>query len=186
MTIKEQHLLLADTGPFCRFADTGHRHLQAFVDYLGPALRITRDVEREIRNLSKKRYPALQDLEWRKWPGYESVITITDPRLLAQIDEIARRERMKKNKRAAWAEKGEFATILVAKQLQAPVLMDDGNGKRFAAGKRVVSFTTEDLCVEMAVAGALTDDEAFDVFHRVYKSSRTQFDARVATSRSPP
>lgn len=103
MTIAAQPLLLADTGPFCRFAETGDEQV------------------------------------------------------------------------------GEVATILVANQLDCPVLIDERWGKEtFAPRKGVATYSTEDLAVEMAAVGVLTAEQAFAVFERVYHRDRAAFDARLA------
>jgi predicted nucleic acid-binding protein len=80
-------------------------------------------------------------------------------------------------------DRGEVATVILAKDRGWPTLMDDGWGKRFAKAKKVEIITTEDLCVEMAATGALSDEDAFEVFEKVYKTSRGQFDERVAALR---
>jgi hypothetical protein len=184
VSIKDQEILLADSGPFCRFADTGHEHLKAFMDYLGPSLRVTRDVQREISNLAKTEFPRLKDLEWTGWLSEDNALTITDRRMLSQIDDIAEGQRRRRNRRNPTAERGEIATVLLAKHMKVPVLVDDGEGKDFATKKGVMSFDTEQLCVEMAIAGALTEDQAFEVYGRVYKGTRQKFNKALADARA--
>jgi len=61
--------------------------------------------------------------------------------------------------------------------------MDKGWGQAdFAPAKGVEVITTEDLCLEMAAAGALSDDDVSKIFKSLTKTSRTEFDQRVGLS----
>jgi len=184
MSIADQSMLLADTGPFCRFAEAGDDAIDALVSYLGDSIRITQDVSIELQRLAKTQFPRLNRFIWKKFP-VEDPITITDKRLLDQIENIVQGRR-RHNPGHFMEDRGEVATILIAKALGCPVLIDDRWGKeRFAIKKGVLTFSTEDLAVEMAVAGALSEDDAFEVFRRVYNSPRLTFDTRLAAIRQP-
>ncbi len=105
-------------------------------------------------------------------------------RVLAQIEDILQGRR-RRNPGHFMEDRGEVATILLAKDRGWSVLMDEGWGRRrFAPAKGVEVITTEDLCVEMAAAKALSDDDAFEIFEKVYKTSRAKFDKRVAALRA--
>lgn len=176
MRIADQPVLLADTGPFCRFADAGDAHVDALVDYVGDTLQITQDVSIEIQRLAKQRFPRLNRLSWKGFPASDP-ITITDKRLLDQVENIIEGRR-RHSPGHFMEDRGEVATILVAKSMDCPVLIDERWGKEtFATRKGVTTFSTEDLAVEMASVGALSPDDAFAVFRRVYQSSRSSFDA---------
>lgn len=179
MSIASQPLLLADTGPFCRFAETGDEHLDALASHLGDNLRITQDVAIELSRLAREAFPRLARLRWLAFPR-EEPITIRDKRLLDQIENIVQGRR--RHAPGHFLEdRGEVATILVAKSIGCPVLIDDRWGKdTFAVRKGVPTFSTEDLAVEMAAARVLTPDQAYAVFRRVYRSDRATFDARLA------
>jgi hypothetical protein len=179
--IRQRPFLLADTGPFCRFAEGRSAQILALAGYLADTVRVALDVSIELQRRAKTpEHAALKQLHWidPKFPQHEP-IAITDKRLLAQVEDIARGRRQR-NPGHFMEDRGEIATILLAKDRGWPVLMDDGWGKRFAKAKQVEVITTEELCVEMAAANALSDEHAFEVFAKVYKTSRAQFDKRVA------
>jgi hypothetical protein len=181
MTIADEPLLLADTGPFCRFAEAGDAQVDALAAHLRHNLRITQDVAIELARLAGTKFPRLKQLAWKEFPG-EEPITITDARLLSQIEDIARGRR--RHAPGHFLEdRGEIATILVAKQIGCPVLIDERWGKEtFAPRKGVATYSTEDLAVEIARAERLTPDEAFEVYRRVYHGDRSTFDARLAAA----
>jgi predicted nucleic acid-binding protein len=180
--IRERPCLLADTGPFCRFAEGTSQQIHALASYLDGIVYIAQDVSIELHRRAKtKEHASLKQLEWidPKFPQHEP-IPITDRRVLAQIENILDGRR-RRNPGHFMEDRGEVATILLAKDRGWPVLMDDGWGRRsFAPAKGVEVFSTEDLCVEMAHAKALSHDDAFEVFAKVYKASRAEFDKRVA------
>jgi predicted nucleic acid-binding protein len=184
--IRQRPCLLADTGPFCRFAEGTSQQIHALASYLDGAVHIVQDVSIELHRRAKtKEHASLKQLDWidPKFPQHEP-IAITDRQVLAQIENILD-GRHRRNPGHFMEDRGEVATILVAKDRDWPVLMDDGWGRRsFAPAKNVEVFSTEDLCVEMASAKALSHDAAFQVFAKVYKASRAEFDRRVATFRS--
>lgn len=184
--IRQRPFLLADTGPFCRFAEGRSQQILALADYLDGAIYVVQDVSIELSRRAKTpEHAALNQLQWinPKFPQHQP-IAITDKRVLAQIEDILEGRR-RSNPGHFMEDRGEVATILVAKDRDWPVLMDDGWGRRsFAPAKGVEVITTEDLCVEMAAAEALTDDHAFEVFKTVYKTDRSEFDKRVAVLRA--
>lgn len=182
MSIADQPALLADTGPFCRFAEAGDDAIDALVNYLGGSIRITQDVSIELQRLAKTQFPRLKRFTWQKFP-VEDPITITDKRLLDQIENIVQGRR-RHNPGHFMEDRGEVATILVAKDLGCPVLIDDRWGREtFAVKKGVATFSTEELAVEMAADGVLSENDAFDVFRRVYNSDRPTFDQQLAAYR---
>jgi hypothetical protein len=182
--IRDRRFLLADTGPFCRFAEASSDQLSAMVDYLGDRVWIAQDVALELhRRAQTEQHRRLASLTWEpRFPRGEP-LTITDAKLLQQIEDIAA-GRLKKRPGHFLKDRGEIATVLLAKERGWPVLLDDTWGQKFAAKKGVEIITTEDLCVEMVVAGKLTEDHAFEVFKRVRWSPRGDFDGRVAAALS--
>lgn len=81
-------------------------------------------------------------------------------------------------------DRGEVTTALVAADLRAPVLMDDGFGKRLAAQEGVEVFTTQDLAVELAACGELGSLHAYGIYRIVYQdSTREEFDRLVDAAR---
>jgi hypothetical protein len=184
--IRDQSVLLADAGPFCRFAQAGADQLRAFVEYLGDGLKITSDVAHEISSNAKMpKFAALNQLEWWGWDAEDHTEAITDKHILSQVENIAEgqrrnKERQGKSRRNPWQEKGEVATVLLAKAQGWAVLIDDADGRRLAAAKKVTLFGTEQLSVEMAAVGAITPDQAFSVFTLVRGRDRADFDRRLA------
>jgi hypothetical protein len=183
LLIRERSCLLADTGPFCRFAEGRHDQLAAMVAYLDDHLWITQDVAIELsRRAKSEQHRQLSTLAWEpKFPRHEP-LTITDARLLQQIEDIVA-GRLKQRPAHFMKDRGEVATVLLAKERGWPVLLDDQWGRKFAARKEVEVITTEDLCVEMVAAGHLAENHSFEVFRRVYMTPRADFDGRVAALR---
>jgi hypothetical protein len=179
LLIADRPCLLADTGPFCRFAEGRHDQLAVMDKYLDERLWIAQDVAIELQRRSQtSAHAALARLQWKPpFPRHEP-ITITDRRMLQQIEDIVAGRR-KRNPAHFMADRGEVATILLAKERGWPVLLDERWGTTFAERKSVETVTTEDLCVELTIAGKLSDDHAFDVFKRVYRTGRAEFDRRV-------
>ena len=186
--IRDQPVLLADAGPFCRFAEAGADHLKAFIDYLGDGLKITPDVQREIAGNAKMRqFGALNQLSWWGWNAEDHTEAITDRKILSQVDSIAEGQRRNKERQGKprpnpWQEKGEIATVLLAKDQGCAVLIDDGDGRTLAKAKYVTLFGTEQLTVEMAAARVMTPDQAFSVFTLVRGRERADFDRRLAAT----
>jgi hypothetical protein len=158
--IRERPFLLADTGPFCRFAEGQHDQLAALAEYLDDRLWVTQDVAIELSRRAKtEQHRTLAILGWEpKFPRHEP-LTITDAKMLQQIEDIVTGRR-KIRPGHFMEDRGEVATVLVAKERGWPVLLDERWGRTFAARKEVDVITTEDLCVEMVSAGKLTDNHA--------------------------
>ena len=98
--------------------------------------------------------------------------------MLQQIEDIVAGRR-RRSPGHFMEDRGEVATILLAKERGWPVLLDERWGTAFAVRKGVETVTTEELCTELTIAGKLNDDHAFDVFKRVYRTGRAEFDRRV-------
>jgi hypothetical protein len=172
--------LLADTGPFCRFAEGTHDQLAAMTEYLDERVWITQDVAIELQRRARtQEHAALARLTWKPpFPRHEP-ITISDGRLLQQIEDIVAGRR-KRDPGHFMEDRGEVATILLAKERGWPVLLDERWGTTFAANKGVEVVSTEDLCVEMVVASKLSDDHGYEVFKHVYRTRRAEFNRRLA------
>jgi hypothetical protein len=173
--------LIADTGPFCRFAQGTANQLDAFADYLGDSVWIVQEVAVELAKRSRKPgYERLVQLGWRN-PSFPQhpPIAIADRRMITQIDNIIG-GRQRGGRGPLVKDRGEVASVLVARDKKWPVLMDDGWGRHsFAPSRGVETISTEDLCLEMAHAGALSADDAYEVFESVYHTSRATFDRRL-------
>ena len=118
MILGGQTLLLADTGPFCRFAEAGDKHIDALADFAREHIKIVQDVALELHRLAKLSHPRLKRLDWIDFPKGEP-ITITDARLLAQIDDICAGRR-RRDPGHFMKDRGEIATILIAKKMGCP------------------------------------------------------------------
>jgi hypothetical protein len=185
--LREAPLLLGDTGPFCRFAETDA--LGCLLEYLAGSLMIVREVEVELR--FRARQPQHRELASlaRIEPPFVAFEAIDlDPDALRQVALLAERWRDRavargnapRGKRANY---GEIATVIAAAQRSVPVLMDDGEGKRLAQARGLVVHTSEDLLAEMAAAGAMKRRLAFLTYARVYGNDREAFDAAVTGAR---
>jgi hypothetical protein len=185
LLIADRPCLLADTGPFCRFAEGRHKQLAVMAEYLDERLWIAQDVAIELQRRSQtKEHAALSSLKWEpRFPRHEP-ITIADRKMLQQIEDIVAGRRRRKPGHFM-EDRGEVATILLAKERGWPVLLDERWGTAFAVRKGVETVTTEQLCVELTIADKLSSDHAFDVFKRVYRTGRAEFDHRVSTGIGP-
>lgn len=166
--IAGQPVLLADTGPFCRCAEAGQTQLDAAVDFLKPNTLIVQDVARELRRrASTEDHSRLTSMSWRGFPA-EEPLKITEARLLAQLENIvSNRRRLKPGHYLE--DRGEVATVLVAKRLGYAVLMDETWGGRLARRKGLTAFTTQDLAAELVHEGRLTYEQSWEIFRRVYR-----------------
>jgi hypothetical protein len=183
LLIADRPNLLADTGLFCRFAEGKHDQLEIVAEYLGERLWIAQDVAIELQRRSRvEEHVALNRLTWKPpFPRHEP-ITITDRKMLQQIENIVAGRR-RRNPGHFMEDRGEIATILLAKERGWPALVDDRWGSAFATRKGVETLTTEELCVEMTAAAKLNDDHAYEVFKRVYRTDRAEFNRRVRAMR---
>lgn len=190
--IRDLEEILIDTGPFCRFAEGKNDQLEAFINYLGDRAWIMRDVERELAYRARKpEHAALSRPGWDpKFPRHEALL-IEDRQTLQQIEDIVENQRRLRQKaidagatnlkpKDFLSDRGEVATVLMAKKKAWPTLLDDGwAAHTFAPNKGVTVFSTETLCVEMAYDGVLTEAHAFEVFTLVYGNSRAEFTKRL-------
>lgn len=169
--IAHQPVLLADTGPFCRCAEAGQEHLDTAVEYLKPNTQIVQDVARELaRRASTEEHSRIVSMAWRSFPR-DAPLTITDKRILDQLDNILSGRRRHRPGHDL-EDRGEIATVLVAKALGYAVMMDDTWGRNFAVKKGLVVFTTQDLAAELAAENRLTVDQAWEIYWRVFRGSK--------------
>jgi hypothetical protein len=186
--IRDSPVLIGDTGPFCRFAETGA--LESLLAYLGDNLVIVREVEFELNHRANQ--PEHKDLQpYRaKEPPYvpREAIDLDGPtkddiRIIAERwrERDARRG---KADRGVHANVGEIATVLAAAQRDLPILIDDGDGKIFAVAKRLTVYTTEDLLAEMVAERAIGRRLGLRIYERVYGKGEAAFDAAVAACRA--
>ena len=140
--IRDAPLVLGDTGPFCRFAETDT--LDALVGYLGDNLIIVRGVEAELNfRADQAEHKALRPLRDQEPPYVGRDAIDLDSKTRDQVNLIAKRWRQRAAKRGKargeYANEGEIATVFAAHQRDLPVLMDDGEGKDFAHNKGLTS-----------------------------------------------
>jgi hypothetical protein len=184
----EQPVILADTSPFCRFAENGI--CEIFADYLGDRLRLTPWVVGELEHRAK--HPAHRQLEMlarRDPPWTINAPVPLDDAAMRRASDLAngwRRGQQAKSgmARDQRANLGEATTIVAAQSHGYAVLLDDGTPKRFAVAKGLVVMTTEEIAVELAAAGVLRPQPAFLVYTRVYGGGRPAFDTAVEAARA--
>lgn len=181
--IRDAPLVLGDTGPFCRFAETDT--LEALRAYMGPNLMIVREVEAELRfRADQPEHKSLRPYRDETPPFVEREAIDLDANTSYNVRVIARRWRERDAKagkpdRGENANIGEIATVLGAEQRALPVLMDDGDGKKLAISKGLTVYSTEDLLAEMVAAKRLGKRVGFLAYQRVYGGTQAQFDAAV-------
>jgi predicted nucleic acid-binding protein len=184
--IREAPLVLGDTGPFCRFAEAGA--FDALRAYLGDNLIIVREVETELNvRADQPEHKSLQPYRDHDPPYVSRDAIDLDVETRENVRIIARRWRERAVKRGQPdrgenANVGEIATVFGAQQQNLPVLMDDGEGKKFATSKGLTIYTTEDLLAEMVAQGAIGRRRALLIYQRVYGKDEAAFDAAVAAA----
>jgi hypothetical protein len=170
-----QAAVLADTSPFCRFAESGVCEL--LVDYLAGRLHLTSWVIGELEH--RARQPAhaqLRALEGRKPPW------VANPPVKLAEDELRRasalaegwrslQERRSGAQRDERANLGETSTIVAAEKHGWAVVLDEGKARTYAQRRGLTVFSTQDLVVEMAAAGELKEKRALLVYRRVYRDA---------------
>jgi hypothetical protein len=188
--IRDAPLVVGDTGPFCRIAETNA--LEALLSYLGANLVIVREVEAELRfRADQPQHKSLRPDRARNPPFVTRETIELDATTQHNVTVIARRWRERdikqgKPDRGEHANVGEIATVLAAEQQGRPVLMGDGAGQEFAASKGLTVHSTEELLAEMVAARALSPRLGFLIYQRVYGSDRAAFDVAVAAAVVPP
>jgi predicted nucleic acid-binding protein len=186
--IRDAPLVIGDTGPFCRFAETDA--LDALMAYLGDNLIIVREVEAELNfRADQAEHKALQPYRERDPPYVGRDAIDLDSTTREKVRIIARRWRerairRRKPDRGENANVGEIATAFAAQERGLPVLMDDGDGKNFAMSKGLTVYTTEDLLAEMVTQRAIGRRRALLIYQRVYGKDESAFDAAVAAAQA--
>ncbi|MCW2997043.1 MAG: hypothetical protein JWN65_592 [Solirubrobacterales bacterium] len=182
--------VLADTSVFCNVL----RVLPATVlidllDYMGAALAIATDVNREMNGLSHGPFPGLQGLKAVDLVGeyLRGPALALDTDLVAQVQPIVEHsgiftsdpDKPHKN----W---GEVATVLLAARRGVPVLMDDREGRTFAKRRGVQAHPTRRLIVEMYVDGALSYQDGLAVWQAAQSKRADQgdYDLAIAATRA--
>jgi hypothetical protein len=183
--------VLLDASVLCRFAQ--HDLVEKLRDYLGERARITPDVERELLRLSaRSELGQLHDFLAQdgavvraagKWPrttkNLPDALKLEFAKLLELKRAIGDHER---------AHAGEIATVLMATHRGCDlVVMDDNWGADLARKTHGLTvMSTARLAQEMAVAGVLSDAEAFAVFDSAAPDDvgRERFEAGLRRLRS--
>jgi hypothetical protein len=170
-----QAAVLADTSPFCRFAESGVCEL--LVDYLAGRLHLTSWVIGELEH--RARQPAhaqLRALEGREPPWVANPPVKLGPEELKRASVLAEgwrslQERRTGAPRDERANLGETSTIVAAERHGWAVILDEGKARTYAQRRGLVVFSTQDLVVEMAGAGVLAERRARIAYQRVYREA---------------
>lgn len=180
----QQSLILADTSPFCRFAEQGVCGL--LVDYLDTRLHLTTWVIAELdHRATQPEHKQLEELAGREPPWTVNAPVTLDDASVKRADFLAagwRREQERKSgvERDPRANLGEATTVVAGlARPGACLLLDDGQPKKFAIAKGISVVTTEDIVVEMTASGDLKHRFGYLLYKRVYNSSEAQFDAAI-------
>lgn len=164
--------VLADTSPFCRFAESGVCEL--LVDYLAARLHLTSWVIGELEH--RARQPAhaqLRALESREPPWVTTPPVTLGPDELKRASALAEGWRSLQERRSGVARHeranlGETTTIIAAQRNGWAVILDEGKARTYAQRSGLMVLSTQDLVVEMAAAGELAERRALRVYERVY------------------
>jgi hypothetical protein len=184
-----QAAVLADTSPFCRFAEGGVCEL--LVDYLAERLHLTSWVIAELEH--RARQPAhaqLRALEGREPPWVVTLPVQLGPEELKRASGLAEGWRSLQERRSGVARDeranlGETTTIVAAQREGWAVILDEGKARTYAQRTGLTVLSTQDLVVEMAAAGALAERRARIVYTRVYsRASTAAFAQALADART--
>jgi hypothetical protein len=170
-----QPAVLADTSPFCRFAESGICEL--LVDYLAGRLHLSTWVIGELEH--RARQPAhaqLRALAGREPPWVPTPPVGLDEAQLRRASALAEGWRRLQERRSGAARDeranlGEAATIVAAQARGWALLLDEGKARTYAERLGLVVLSTQDLVVEMAAAGVLAERRARIVYERVYRGA---------------
>jgi hypothetical protein len=188
-SIKSFDVVVADTSLFCRVEETLRwTGLIQLLDYFDKQLRIVMEVQRELDKHARHDFLGLRMLHNVPEKGryLRRPADALSPALSVRVGQIA----------SSWADAvdstdprknyGEVATVLLADELEAVAVIDDGNGRKFARARHVTTFTTRDVAVEMALAGAISEDAGAALWARVFRTEheRRYFDAAMAVART--
>lgn len=184
-----QPAVLADTSPFCRFAESGVCEL--LVDYLASRLHLTSWVIAELEHRARQpTHAQLRALEGREPPW------VPNPPVGLTADELRRasalaegwrtlQERRSGVARDERANLGETTTIIAAQREGWAVILDEGKARTYAERSGLTVLSTQDLVVEMAAAGKLAERRALHVYERVYSgASAAAFKQAIADARA--
>lgn len=184
----QEAAILADTTPFCRFAESGIS--EVVVDYLHGRLYITPDVEGELDHRARQAEHADLTRIGEREPPYVATprVTLTDlerQRAAALAEGWRKRqERTTGAVRDARANLGEAATIVAGQRLGYTLLLDEGGARKYAVAKGLTVITTQDIVTEICAAGLIGAKRAYLLYERVYSgATRAAFDAEVAAAR---
>jgi hypothetical protein len=183
--IREAPVLLGDTGPFCRFAET--KALGCLQDYLASNLVIVREVEvelrfrstqpqhRELAPFAKDEPPfvAFEAIDLERGdvaPGHHPGRALARPRGGSWQRAARRAGQLRRDRNR-----------LRSRRARCSGAHGRRRGQGACAGP---SHTTEDLLAEMVAASVMKAKLAVLVYSKVYGSDRDAFDAAVADARA--
>ncbi len=181
--IRDEPVIIGDTGPFCRFAEADA--LDVILDYLAESLIIVREVEAELNfRADQPEHKSLQRFREREPPYVRSDAVDLEQASRQRVEVIASRWRRNEVRRGGedrgvHSNVGEIATAVAAKEQKAAVLMDDGRGKDLATSWKLTAYTSEELLVEMVTQKALGRRLAVRIFERIYGRPEADFNAAV-------
>lgn len=170
-------LSVFDTSPLSAFARVGR--LDVVEARFGDEARWTVEVQDEIRR-GVDRHPHLADLLRAEWLG--EPVRLTEPTDLVEIERVrwalggtdARPER----------HRGEAATIVAARRLDAVAVLDERDARRLAAARGIPIVGTEGILQACARDAQITWDEAWNLFsemrrlgERLRQITREDFEA---------
>lgn len=194
--VRDLRVVVADTGPFCRFAETNT--LQVMRGYFDDRIVVVRDVHTELfeSRVTRPEHKALEQLRQvePRWPyGEPAELDDQQTRDVIQIagrwNERERQRRERGGERDPYVHPrknfGEVATAIYAQDNKLVAWIDDGKGQDFARSKGVTVITTEQVLAEMVAAGALRPRLGELVYLRVRKqNTRQQYATDVAAAQA--
>jgi predicted nucleic acid-binding protein len=181
--------IIADTSPFCRFAEAGV--CEQFIDFYGQRLYITPQVTAELEHrATRPEHAALQAIARGNPPWVPNACLSLNEEEFRRADVLAegwRKQHFKKtgHERDKRANLGEATSIVACQRYGGQLILDDGEPKRFAAAKGLSVITTEDVIIEMTAGGVFGATRGFITWGRVYgKSDRAEFEAALEAYRA--
>jgi hypothetical protein len=171
--------VLLDATALFYFCDGGQ--VINLAGYLGQRGYVTLEVEEELRRNSV-RYTDLKTLQRMNWPPEGNKLELP-AELKRELLDILRG--LRKPGEHPMTNAGEVSTVLMAEYLGGElVVLEDRDGKKLAARRKVPRLSTAMLAAEMVAAGHLGESDGFAVYDAATPPNVGQPEWRTALGRA--
>lgn len=162
----EKPRLLSDASVPINFVTAGPECADAFKEYFGDKVLVAIDVYEELERKARTEIPELKQF-LDGWPELDPI----DLPMEVKSD-VAKILRLNIGIYHPDKDRGETATILYAEHArdrsvdpeEFELLLDDGDGKKFARDRSLGFWDTPTIALHMVCSGYLTEDQGFSVW----------------------